>query len=225
MTTTAAPRTARPSSRRPRLAPRWRKAALVAHILSAAAWVGVDVLVAVLVVIGMTAGPQTAGLAYQALGSFVVGPMLTAALCTSATGLLLGWGTRWGLVRYWWVLVKLVITVVLTVLVVVALAPMMPDVVTHGERLAAGEPLTGDVGDLVFPPVVSLAALSAATVLSVFTPWGRIRRHRRHRRPAAARSRAGAAGPTSRGDDEGGPAHRPGRGPLRSRGAGAQTRP
>ncbi len=183
MTATAEPRaTSLPPERRWRLRPRLRKAVLVAHILSVAAWFGVDVVVAVLVVFGMSADPATAGLAYQALGTFVVGPMLTAALATLATGLLLGWGTRWGLVRYWWVLVKLVITLVLTVLVVLALAPMMPGVVVHGEQLAAGAAPTGDVRDLVFPPVVSVTALSVATVLSVFKPWRRVGRRRRARR-------------------------------------------
>jgi hypothetical protein len=33
-----------------------------------------------------------------------------------------------------------------------------------------------DVGDLVFPPIVSLTALSLATVLAVYKPWGRLRR-------------------------------------------------
>jgi len=180
MTATAEPRaTSRPPDRRRPLRPRLRKAVLVAHLLSVATWFGVDVVVAVLVVTGMSADPATAGLAYRSLGTFVVGPMLTAALATLATGLLLGWGTRWGLVRYWWVLAKLVITLVLTVLIVLALAPMMPEVVVHGEQLAAGAAATGDVGDLVFPPIVSVTALSVATVLSVFKPWRRIGRGRR----------------------------------------------
>ena len=179
MTATAQPRdTSRPPDRRWRLRPRLRKAVLVAHILSVATWFGVDVVAAVLVVTGMSADPATAGLAYRALGTFVLGPMLTAALATLATGLLLGWGTRWGLVRYWWVLAKLVITLVLTVLIVLALAPMMPEVVVHGEQLVAGSTATGDVRDLVFPPIVSVAALSVATVLSVFKPWRRIGRRR-----------------------------------------------
>lgn len=131
---------------------------------------------AVLVLVGRSDDPATAGLAYRALGSFVVVPMLTAALVCLATGLLLGLATKWGLVRYWWVLVKLVITLVLTVLIVVALWPAMPDAVLHGQQLEAGVTPTADVADLVFPPIVSLTALSVATVLSVYKPWRRVRR-------------------------------------------------
>lgn len=146
------------------------------HILAAGAWVGIDVVVGALVIVGRTSDdPATAGLAYRALGSFVVVPMLTSALVCLTTGLLLGLATKWGLTRYWWVLVKLVITLVLTALIVLALAPGMPDAVLHGRQLEAGMTPTGDVSDLVFPPIVSLTALSVATVLSVYKPWGRVR--------------------------------------------------
>jgi hypothetical protein len=45
--------------------------------------------------------------------SFVVWPMLVSGLVCLATGLLLGLGTKWGLLRYWWVLVKLVVNLLL----------------------------------------------------------------------------------------------------------------
>src|SRR5690625_5118847 len=130
MNSTATPTTARARSHRgwPHLRPPLRKAVLVVHLLSAGAWIGIDVLVAVLVLVERFGTPSTAGLAYRALGTFVAVPMLVVALVCLATGLLLGLATRWGLARYWWVLVKLVLTVVLCVLVVVALQPHMPQV-------------------------------------------------------------------------------------------------
>jgi hypothetical protein len=88
----------------------------------------------------------------------------------------LGLGTRFGLVRYWWVAVKLAMNVVLCLLVVFALRPGLGEVVEHGRVLAAGGVSDADISSLFFPPAVSLAALSAATVLAVFKPWGRIRR-------------------------------------------------
>lgn len=179
MSTTTIPASQRVAPRRgrgPRLGPRVRKAVLVVHVLAAGTWVGVDVLVGVLVLVGRTSDdPSIAGLAYRALGTFVLAPMLAAALVCLVTGLLLGLATKWGLTRYWWVLVKLVITLVLTALIVLALAPGMPDAVLHGQQLEAGVTPTGDVADLVFPPIVSLTALSVATVLSVYKPWGRVR--------------------------------------------------
>ncbi len=167
-------------SRRGRLhlRPPLRKAVLVVHVLSSGAWIGIDVLVAVLVLAGWFGQGSTAGLAYRALGTFVVVPMLVAGLACLGSGLLLGLGTRWGLVRYRWVLVKLVITVVLCVLIVVALRPGMGEVAAHGQALAAGVDDGAEVGWLFFPPAVSLTALSFATVLAVVKPWGRVRRRR-----------------------------------------------
>ena len=161
-----------------------RRTMLVVHILSAGAWVGIDVVVGVLVVSGWFTGDRAIrGLAYQALGVFAVGPMLTAGLVCLVSGIVLGLGSRYGLVRYWWVAVKLVMNVVLCVAIVFALRPGMGDLVEHGRALAAGRPSTLDVSTLFFPPAVSLTSLTVATVLAVVKPWGRIRPSR----PRAAR--------------------------------------
>ncbi|MFF5083266.1 hypothetical protein ACFY36_40000 [Actinoplanes sp. NPDC000266] len=152
---------------------RRRKLWLLLHLLSAGVWIGVDVMVAVLVAVG--AWGEDRVLAYQALGTFVVWPMLTSALVCLITGVLLGLETRWGLVRYWWVAVKLVLNLVLCTLILVLLRPMMPEVRAYAEGAATGF----DPGALAFPPIVSLTALSLATVLSVYKPWGRIARRRR----------------------------------------------
>ena len=165
--------------------PRSRKAVLTLHIVSAGAWIGVDVVVACLVLIGRTGDDRgTRALAYQALAEFVVAPMLLAALICLVTGVLLGVATKWGLVRYWWVLVKLVMNIVLCALILLVLRPGMGEVRAHGEALATGLPAAGDVSSLVYPPTVSLTALTIAVLLSVYKPWGRIaaRRSRRTER-------------------------------------------
>jgi hypothetical protein len=168
--------TPRPRWRLPRRA---RTVALIVHILSAGAWVGIDVIVAVLVATGWFATDTAVrGLAYQALGRFIVAPMLTAGLVCLASGVVLGVGSRYGLVRYWWVAVKLAVNVVLCVLIVVALRPGMGEVVEHGRLLSAGGLSTIDVSSLFFPPTVSLIALTIATALAVARPWGRISRPR-----------------------------------------------
>jgi hypothetical protein len=167
-----------------------RKLWLTLHLLSAGAWIGIDVVVAVLVAAGAFGGSAaTRGLAYQALGTFVVWPMLTAGVLCLVTGLVLGWTTRWGLLRYWWVAVKLALNVVLCTLILVALQPGMADVRAYGEgRLDSLNPT-----DLAFPPIVSLTALSFATVLAVYKPWGRIRAARTPRRPATSAGPTGGA--------------------------------
>lgn len=157
---------------------RIRRGVLALHIIAAGAWIGIDVMVAVLVGVGRFGDdPATRSAAYQAIGRFAVAPMLTAALACLATGLLLGLATKWGLVRYWWVLIKLIITVALCTLIVVALRPGMDEVTAAGVAIGDGRrPLTA-LDSLFFPPAVSLSALSAAVLLSTYKPWGRTRRH------------------------------------------------
>ncbi|MGI5130419.1 hypothetical protein ACQEVB_26695 [Pseudonocardia sp. CA-107938] len=161
-----------------KLQPRARKAAVVAHVVSSAAWIGLDAAKTILVFTGIYAGDRgTVALAYQALGTFLGWPLVVASLAALVTGLVLGVGTRWGLVTHWWVAAKLGITLVLVLMVCFVLAPMLPDVAAYGTALAAGTvPVPETVADLVYPAVVAPTALLAATILSVVKPWGRIRR-------------------------------------------------
>src|SRR3954451_736829 len=142
MTTQASPSTVR-GRRAPaprwRLRRGWRRTALVVHVISAGAWIGIDVVVAVLVLTArLTDDPATEGLAYRALATFVVWPMLVSALVCLASGLVLGLATKWGLVRYWWVAVKLVLNLLLCTLIVVLLQPSMDEVQAYGETVGDG---------------------------------------------------------------------------------------
>jgi hypothetical protein len=122
--------------------------------------------------------PATRALSYRALEVVAVGPLLACGLVCLLTGIVLGFGSRWGLVRYWWVVVKLVLNLVLTGLVLVALAPEVAAHADQARRFEAGLPALLEVGQLIFPPIVSPATLLVAVVLAVFKPWGRIRQGR-----------------------------------------------
>jgi hypothetical protein len=184
----------------PTLAPPVRKTVLVIHVLASAAWIGIDVLVGVLVIAGWVSDdPATRSLAYRTLGTFVAGPMLAAALACLASGVVLGLGTRWGLIRYWWVAVKLVLNLGMCVLVLFVLTPSLGPVRQFGEALAVDAKAGGDVSQLFFPPAVSLTLLTFATILSVFKPWGRMRGGRAAPRVTAIVRHRPVAGPLQRG--------------------------
>jgi hypothetical protein len=84
--------------------------------------------------------------------------------------------TTWGLLRYWWVAVKLALNLVLCTLILVILQPGMDEVAGYGQDLLTASPDPAAVSNLFFPPAVSLTTLILATVLAVAKPWGRIRR-------------------------------------------------
>ena len=159
-----------------RLGARTRKVVLVVHIVSAGVWIGIDVVMAVFIFTALLANDDnTKALCYRALELFAVWPLLTTGLVCLASGVVLGLGTKYGLVRYWWVAIKLVLNIVLTALVLVALRPQVSKAAEQGRQFAAGEPASLTVGNLIFPPIVSLSALLIAVVLAVFKPWGLIR--------------------------------------------------
>jgi uncharacterized membrane protein len=170
------PTVARPAARW-RLGVGTRKGVLVVHIASAGAWLGVDVVMAVLVFRALlTDDDRAKALSFRALEVVAVGPLLACGLVCLLSGLLLGLSSRYGLVRYWWVVVKLVLNLVLTGLVLVALAPEVTAHAEQARQFDAGLPVPLEVGQLIFPPIVSPTALLVAMVLAVFKPWGRIRR-------------------------------------------------
>jgi uncharacterized membrane protein len=175
---TAAPMTrAAPAAPRWRLSGAWRKTVLLTHILAAGVWIGLDVTMAILMFTAAgTDSPGTRGYALQALQLVTVWPMFTAAAVSLVTGVVLGLGSKYGLVRYWWVLVKLVLNLVLMTLVVLALRGGIEHLADVGRDLSAGESRAFALGDMAFPPIVSPTALLVAFTLSVFKPWGRTRK-------------------------------------------------
>jgi hypothetical protein len=154
-----------------------RKGVLVVHIVSGGAWIGIDVAMGVVIFTALLAEDgNTRALCYRALELFAVWPLLTAGLLSLASGIVLGLGTKWGLIRYWWVAIKLVLNVVLVALVPVLLRPQVIEMAEQGRRFMAGEAASLAVGDLIFPPIVSPSVLLVAFVLAVFKPWGLIRK-------------------------------------------------
>jgi hypothetical protein len=158
---------------------RTRKATLVVHIVSAGAWIGLDVVMGVLVFTALlTDDANVRSVSLQALELFAIWPLLSAGVLCLLSGVVLSVGTKYGLVRYWWVAVKLVANVVLCTLVLFLLRPGVTEAGEIGRLISAGGQLLPPPDQMVFPPVVSTTALVAAVLLAVYKPWGRIRKRR-----------------------------------------------
>ena len=150
-----------------RLRGRAHKVALTAHILTAVGWFGIAVVVAFC---GLAAAASDDRVLASALyRTMETAPWLSipAGLSAVATGVLLGLGTSFGLVRHWWVVVKIVI----------AAAVIVTDAVLVGH--VAHDAVAGRVGPPLYGSTIAhVVVLGVATVLSVFkprshTPWGR----------------------------------------------------
>lgn len=145
------------------------------HLASVGSWLGIDVTMAVLVFTALgTDDEGTKALCFQALELVAIWPMTVSGLTCLVTGVLLAAGGKYGLTKYWWVVVKLVVNLLMSTLVLVSLRPGVTDL---AEQARAQEGAL-NATDLIFPPIVSPTLLMFAVVLSVFKPWGLIRRRR-----------------------------------------------
>ncbi|MGW4928159.1 hypothetical protein ACWEOH_03325 [Agromyces sp. NPDC004153] len=158
------------------LSARVRKLLLLVHIASAGVWLGLDLVLGILVGTALLGDPTGAGAAAATMAAVATWPLVVVGVLTLATGVLLGLGTKYGLVRYWWVLVKLVVNVVLVTLLVLVLWPGVTAVGEAGRAALADGGTPTMPATLVFPPIVSSTALVVAMTLSVFKPWGRTHR-------------------------------------------------
>ncbi|HEU0286112.1 MAG TPA: DUF2269 family protein [Nocardioidaceae bacterium] len=181
-----APRSATATGTQPRrpwrLSASARKLTLTIHIITALGWIGVDFVLLVFAVTGMTSDdPTTLAMCYRAIDLFAVVLLLPLGLLSLASGLLLGWGSKYGILRYRWVFWKLVLNLVLTTLVVVLLRPAVSDAAdaVSGPTATLNDRLDQAQSNLIFPPTVSITALTLATVLAVYKPWGRTKYGRR----------------------------------------------
>lgn len=159
---------------------------LTAHISFAVGWLGAVVSFLALAIAGLTSkDTQTVRgiyLAMEVTAWFVILPLSLAPLLT---GPILSLGTKWGLFRHYWILIKLVINVLATLLLIVHM-----QVISHvaGAMREASLPI-GDLQDLrvqlVAYAAIALLALLVATTLAVYKPRGMTpygwRKHREQR--------------------------------------------
>jgi uncharacterized membrane protein len=93
--------------------PRLRKVALTAHVACSVGWLGAAIAYLALVVAALASGDaplvRAAYLVIEPLTWFAIVPLALAAL---VTGLVQALGTRWGVFRHYWVVFKLVLAVV-----------------------------------------------------------------------------------------------------------------
>lgn len=158
------------------LSPSLRKGALLVHVTTSIGWFGTVAVFLSLAVTGATSSdPGLARACYAVMGIVGWAVIVPASLASLVSGVISSLGTPWGLFRYYWVTIKLAITVIATAVLLVHMQP-----ITHLADLAAHsgwDPLTagGLRSQLVLQAALALAALVTTTALSVFKPQGRTR--------------------------------------------------
>ncbi|MEU4424210.1 DUF2269 domain-containing protein [Actinoplanes sp. NPDC024001] len=149
-----------------------RRTGLLLHIAASVGWLGAIAASLVLAGLAVTADdPRTVNAVYlilEQLGWYVLVPFGIASLITGVTQSLI---TVWGLVRHYWVVVKLVLTAF--AVAVLLLYTRTLEALADTARVAAdgGPPMTATASPLVHAAGAAILLL-IALALSVYKPRG-----------------------------------------------------
>lgn len=157
----------------PRAAAGLRKVGLLAHITTSVGWLGAVVGFLALAVAAMTGSEvemvRAAYLGMEWTLRYAIVPLSVASL---AIGIVQSLMSPWGLLRYWWVVVKLVLTIGATFVLLQYTQTMSHLVEAAGDATASA----ADLRELAFSPLLHASAgalvLLGANVLSVYKPRG-----------------------------------------------------
>lgn len=156
------------------MSPRARKLALTAHVVSSVGWLGAVAVALALAVLGLTSQNaelvRSIYLVLEPIGWFVLVPLSMASLLT---GLIQSLGTKWGLLRHYWVLTKLAITLVAGIVLL-----MYMQTLGYLADAAKATPAGADLAVLrsaspVLHGAAALVLLLTAAALSIYKPQGR----------------------------------------------------
>jgi hypothetical protein len=170
--------------------PRLRKAALIVHIAASAGWIGGVASFLALAVSGVISDDAMTVQGAYVAGVITKAVLLPLAAAALATGILQSVTTTWGLFQHYWVVAKLLFTVIATAGLLLHSQP-----IAHLAQVAAD----GKAGAAEFEPLriqllvnsgAGLAVLLVVLLLAVVKPRGITRYGWRKRQVAQARRSA-----------------------------------
>lgn len=154
------------------MSPRLRKLALATHLTCSVGWLGaVAAYLALDFTVATSQDPLIVRAAWIAMGvvaSWVIVPLAVASLLT---GIVMALGTKWGLIRHWWVLISFLLTLI-------AVAVLLSETGVISRRAAiAADPSVSDGQLLALPATLphsvgGLVVLLVIQVLNVYKPQG-----------------------------------------------------
>jgi hypothetical protein len=162
-----------------------RKLVLTTHITFSVGWLGAVVVFLALAIAGLASRDggevRAAYLAMDLITRSVIVPFCIASL---VTGLVESLGTPWGLLRHYWVLLKLFLTVLSTLVLLMHTRPIHYAASIAAEKTSS-DPGLGRLGlRLAVDAGAATLVLLVMTVLAVYkprgvTPYGRRRQEER----------------------------------------------
>ena len=103
--------------------------------------------------------------------------MAVTPLVALLTGLLLCWKTKWGFFKYWWVIVKLTLTIAVIVISIIYLGPASPNLIKISGKIGM-DALTDETYVSYFTRLtvvnpINISLFLFMAYISQFKPWGK----------------------------------------------------
>ena len=158
------------------MTPGLRKFALAAHVTSSVGLLGAVAGFLALAIAGLTSQDaqmvRAAYLAMELTAWFVIVPLAFASLLI---GIVESLGTPWGLFRHYWVLAKVLLTVIATIVLLLQMKLISYMAHVAAETTLSGVDLRGARIRLVIHAGGGLLVLLVPVALSLYKPWGMTR--------------------------------------------------
>ena len=158
------------------MTPGLRKCTLTAHVTTSLGWFGAVLAFLVLAIVGMTSqDAQLVRSVYLAMDVITWSVIVPLAFASLFTGIVSSLGTRWGLFRYYWIVVKLVMTILATLILLVHTKPMdlLAAIAVKATALSAYP--SGAERQMLIASAGALVVLLVLTALSYYKPRGMTR--------------------------------------------------
>lgn len=166
-----------------RLSKRPRQALVAVHVVVSAAWLGIAVMFVVLSLLALrAANVRDVQTIYETMALFDQTMLPMANMAATTTGFALGVTTKWGIVRHWWVTIKVVLSFAVLGIAFGFLHDALVRAAAQAAQLAATGGAMADIttsGRVVVAGfMLALVSLVGAMLLSLYkprglTPWGR----------------------------------------------------
>jgi hypothetical protein len=151
-----------------------RKLGIVVHVVLSAGWLGAVAAFLALALAALGSDQALSRAAFvgmDLIGRWVLVPLSVGAL---ASGIVQSIGTKWGLVRHYWVLVKLLLTIASTAILLLHQFTAVEEAARLATQTAAGtsEPLRRFGIQLLADAGLAAVVLTIITVIAIYKPWG-----------------------------------------------------
>jgi hypothetical protein len=176
-----------------RLPPTARSLALAVHLAVSVGWLGaVAAYLSLDLVAAASQDAQTLRSAYVGMETIAGNVIVPLAIATLLTGVLVSVGTKWGLVRHWWVSISLALTVLATVVLLIETGTIAANAAVAADPATTTAELRR-LGNTLVHSIGGAIVLLGVLVLNVYKPrgmtpygWRKHQEERRSRPPQAA---------------------------------------